>query len=267
MSSSSFQTELDVFSALCWSIGTPVAYRALKCVQREDWLALVSIKVRPADYVCAKTLYGDLQVAAFFKKFPGFDLGLDLEAKAVKSFYEGEAQCFQSNERLSPLLFDSRHYGDGVKRLIDVWRKEVSRVLGRAPLASSLAGRFGPGSTFLNIGDEITLAHKLSENYSVTSRAKAFLHSWDETAWSRYAACGLDTVGDIPVAEHHGFSLYPSDRIHAVRDVQYTRGNRFTTVPKDATKLRGICVEPSVNVFFQLAIGREIEKRMGKVLG
>jgi len=48
-------------------------------------------------------------------------------------------------------------------------------------------------------------------------------------------------------------------------DPEVVRGNRFTTVAKDALKDRGICIEPSINVFFQLAIGREIRRKLGKV--
>lgn len=43
------------------------------------------------------------------------------------------------------------------------------------------------------------------------------------------------------------------------------RGNRFTTVPKDATKDRGICVEPLGNLGVQLGIGRYLKRRLGGV--
>ncbi len=268
MTSTSFLgIERDAFLALCRKIDTPVARQAIKFVDDSNWLGLVSMRVEPAQYNCALAFLNDNQVVSFLKKYRGFCLDIDLEEKAVLSFFESESQCFRSNERLSPLLFDSCHYGERVKQFLVAWRKELRRVLGRAPLPSSLAGRFGPGSTFGNRGDLITMAHKLSEDYTATRQAKSFLHSWDMTAWSRYAACGLDTVGDTPVATHHGFALYPGESEYATRDITYVRGNRFTTVAKDAVKKRGICVEPSINVFFQLAIGEIISKRMRKTLG
>lgn len=259
--SSLFKTECDVFSALCWKIGTPVAWKALCALNRSDWKELVSIKVRPADYVCAKTFHGDNQVACFFKKFPGFDLGLDLEKQAVDSFYENEALCYHSNERLSPLLFDLDHYGSALGSFVRTWRKKIATVLRACPTGDQLVGRFGPGSTFQNLGDEITLAHKLSDHYTATRHLVPFLPYWDESAWSRYAACGLDTVGDNFVAEFKGTSYY-DDGNFATRDISYVRGNRFTTVPKDATKHRGICIEPSLNVFWQLAVGQTLSDRM-----
>lgn len=265
--STDFHTETEVFLALCWNIGTPVAYKAIKMVENDDVRGLVSIKVRSADYVCAKTFYQDSQIAAFFKKFPGFNLGYDLKAVAVETFWKCEALCYHTNERLSPLLFDFGHYGELHARVIRTWRKKIKNVLGRAPLAIHLDGKFGPGSTFRNLRDDITLPHKLSENYTSTLQAKSFLQSWDNTAWSRYAACSLDTVGDIPVAECQSFALYPGEEHFAVRDFEFVRGNRFTTVPKDASKDRGICIEPSLNVFYQLAVGREITSRMKRHLG
>lgn len=268
MTSSSFLgIERDVFLALCRKVSTPVALQAIKFVEESDWLGLVSMRVEPDDYNCPRAFLRDNQIVSFLRKYPDFDLGIDLEEKAVLTFWESERQCFRTNERLSPLLFDPCHYGERVKQLIAVWRKEIRRVVGKAPHPTSLEGRFGPGSTYDNRGDLITVAHKLSEDYTATRQAKSFLHSWDMTAWSRYAACGLDTVGDTSVAERHGFALYPGEESFAVRDVKFVQGNRFTTVPKDATKLRGICIEPSLNVFFQLAVGRKLSQRMKRTLG
>lgn len=39
-------------------------------------------------------------------------------------------------------------------------------------------------------------------------------------------------------------------------------GNRLYFVPKDATISRSICVEPTLNMFFQLGLGKIIEKRL-----
>lgn len=271
MSQSSLGIEFDSFLALCWKVGTPVAYRAIKALERRDWLWLVSVKVLPADYRCPKTYLEDAQIASYFKKYKGFDLGIDLAAQAVEAFFKLEAQCYQSNERISPLLSDLGHYGGDVKRLIVAWRKEIRRVLGGKPHLSILNGRFGPGTTFLNVGDDITVAHKLSDSYSRTNRTAPYLHIWDTTAWSRHAACGLVTqpTGFDSVGEQQGHVLYPTqDGLqHATRDFELVRGNRFTTVHKDARKDRGICIEPSLNVFFQLSVGDYISKRMLRKLG
>lgn len=262
------RTVRRAFTALCWNVGTPVAYRALKALERDDWKALTSVKVSIGAYRCARTLSGDLQIAAFFKKYPGFDLGIDLEAKATESFFASERQCYHSNERLSPLLHDQLIMGEGLCRKISDIRKEVSRVLGRCPKPAELEGRFGPGSTFRDIGALTTVPDKMSSSYTLTSKARVFLHAWDQTAWSRYAAAGLEPyrpypiIGNDQVAE--GFVQNFVDASFAPVCEDIVLGNRFTTVPKDAWKRRGICVEPSINLFYQLGVGKWISRRMAK---
>jgi hypothetical protein len=44
--------------------------------------------------------------------------------------------------------------------------------------------------------------------------------------------------------------------------VDFVRGNRFTTVDKDCEKDRGIAIEPSINVFYQLALGSALRRRL-----
>lgn len=255
------------FSELCWNVGTPFAHKALRCLRDDDWVGLTTMKVVISHYRCARTLSGDLQIAAFFKKYPGFDLGIDLEARAVQTFWDAERQCYNSNERLTPLLHDPLIYGEGVARILSLLRKKVKLALGRCPRISALEPRFGPGSTYLDVGPLITVPDKMSESYTITPNAREFLHVWDSTAWSRYAAAGLERfscrslIGNEEISP--GFGQNFEDSSYSPRIETYVRGNRFTTVPKDAWKKRGICIEPSINLFYQLGVGRVLTRRMG----
>ena len=67
-------------------------------------------------------------------------------------------------------------------------------------------------------------------------------------------------------------SCYPHSRSVVLHSVQETeqestwepvvrRANRFFTVPKDASKDRGCCVEASLNVMCQLDVGAVIKRR------
>jgi hypothetical protein len=76
----------------------------------------------------------------------------------------------------------------------------------------------------------------------VTPGSQYLLYYWHFTAWSRAL------TKDHP------------DR----SDPDSVRGNRFTTVPKDATQNRGIAVEPSINGFYQLAVGQLLRRRLSK---
>lgn len=263
-----YRDEMRVFTALCRDIATPLAEKAVKLAHKGDWLALLSIEVDPRSYTDAQTYLGDVQVVSFWKKLKGLSVpGIDPKAAAHAAFWEAERQCYWSNERLAPLLSDLGHYGEGVRQLVVAWRKEMRRTLGRAPVKGTLSGRFGPGSTFANTADSVTVVEKMTENYTRTRRTNSFLQWWDETAWSRYAACNLTLVlGDFaPRTREELVSSHDSEWM--TRDFDVVPGNRFTTVEKTYKTKRGICIEPSLNVFAQLAVGSVMSDRMKRRIG
>lgn len=265
-----FATSLEVQTllALCDEVQTPVAYKAELLIRARNWEGLVSLSCDPKQYSSAEHYLRDAQVVSFLRKHPSVPLGKDVARNnAVKSFWEAERQCYKTNERLSPLLFDLDHYGERLGRFIRLWRKEIRKVLGKVPSKSFLEGRFGPGSTFENVGDLITVADKLDDKYSTTRQTlDSFSSVWDETAWSRYAASNLTGVVSSDIDGFRGEGSTGTSHF-SVRDFNVVRGNRFTTVPKTAKTDRGICIEPSLNVYYQLALGQWLSDRLKKVLG
>lgn len=264
--------ELRIFSQLCDEVATPFAYKASKMAQRGEWLGLLSMQIRPQDYTCPRTYFQDAQVKAFWSKIEDFTVdGIDRVAAAEANFWKYEVQCYQTNERLSPLLVDASHYGEGVKQLIVAWRKELRSLLGKPPVKAAIPGKFGPGSTYANRSDAILLMDKLSENYTRTNQLASWMHAWDQTAWSRYAACGLTQAHDldeyVDESIHHQGEFFSEYGGFATRDFSIVRGNRFTSVPKNWKTDRGICVEPSLNLYFQLGLGSIIADRLGQKYG
>lgn len=249
-------TAMRCFEAICQELSTPLAHKATCLLKGKNGLRdVLGLKVNPAEYTCPKTLLEDLQLVSFFKKYEDlpFVSPADRAKKAEDLFWESERACFKTNQRLNPLLDDLGHYGERMEFFIRLWRKKVRRILGHAPSWDAIKGRFGNGATFDNKGNLTSVADKLSDYYTVTKIPRELVQVWDQSAWSRYAACGLR-----PMAEDHD----DCDPDYAIRDLSLTRGNRFTTVPKQWDKDRGICIEPSVNVFYQLGIGRHIAERM-----
>lgn len=261
------RTEIDIFHAICEKAGTPLAYKAALAVDRGEWLKVIEYSVRPESYTCPATFALDAQIVAFFRKHPGLPLGVDRKKAAVRNFWQAEQECYRTNERLSPLLFDLEHYGEAFRSLIRVWRKKVVRILGQQPPSfDELTDlmRFGPGSTFRNTGNTVTLADKLSDGYTRTSPLDVCVPYWSTTTWGRHASNGsIDVFGDYPESQHGS----NENSFYANRSFEIVRGNRFTTVPKDAKKDRGICVEPSLNVAYQLAVGTYITRCMKRVIG
>jgi hypothetical protein len=109
-------------------------------------------------------------------------------------------------------------------------RKTVGELMGPVPLRLDV--KFGPGATFRDQGVYTTVPDKITSIPTITKESLSFLPFWWESAWGRSV-----------MAEQ----LFNSPEI--------VRGNRFTTVPKDGLKRRGICIEASMNVAWQLYIG------------
>lgn len=126
---SSLGIELDTFLALCDKAGTPLAYKSGLLARAGKWRDLVLQDIDPKSYSCAATYLMDAQVVAFFRKYPGLDLGIDRKKVAIEGFFKAEASCYRANERISPLLFTRGHYGDridtlcrcGEKRCVAPW--------------------------------------------------------------------------------------------------------------------------------------------------
>jgi hypothetical protein len=240
-----------VYVALLDALASPLAEHCKVLVKNQRWDELVSIKVRPSAYDNAESYFRDAAAVSFIRKCESLPTTIDRKAVAEENFLLAERQCARSNERLAiHFLEGALDREDGLiatpegacARLIAEARKEMSKLLGKIP--SDLKGRFGPGATYGDKGRLTTIPDKMSSRPTLTTSALWFhVFQWSGTAWAQ--ACAADG-----------------------RESEFVRGNRFTTVPKDCTKDRGIAVEPSVNLFYQLGVGRAIRtalKRHGNI--
>lgn len=230
-----------VVDALCDDIATPVARLVKDLVHKGEWVELQKLKVRPSDYQCGESYLRDSIVVDLLRKAE-VDSGIDKRAAAVATFWSCEAQNAATNARLHrflprALLIECQ--GDhAVLEFIQAWRKEISLVLKSLP--DSLSPRFGKGSTYGDRGQLITVPDKMSVSPTVTQGARLLLPLWQETAWYR-------AIQDSRPWES---------------DPQTIRGNRFSTVPKTGLTDRGICIEPSINISYQLDVGRLMKDRL-----
>lgn len=182
----------------------------------------------------------------FLRKADFLDTGIDRAQVARDGFLSCERQCFHANRHLDKFLHypvletevDRRFY-----EYILVARDWVKKTLG--PLPADLSGRFGPGAVFesakWSVRQSMTSYDKLRNSPCVTSKMPSALI--DHIVWQ---------------------TAYASAWSHAcpARYFPQVPGNRFTTVPKDATKDRGIAVEPGVNIVGQLAVGDVLKDRL-----
>lgn len=215
---------------------------AVACLLRaKEYGQLFRMKVDPAHYLNAEDYFADNQATEFLRKLQ-FDVrGINREKVALDSFWESERQCCRTNVRLSRFVengpFEDPH-DERLAQFIERVRKIIDGWLGRIP--QDLALRHGPGATFEDRRKLTTVPDKMSSRPTITEQARLLLPLWEETAWAR--------------------ALLSDNSTHS--DPRTIRGNRFTTVPKDATKDRGICIEPSINVAYQLAVGGAIRRKL-----
>lgn len=236
-----------VATQLYRSLNTPRALTMELLVRHREWDQLVTMTLDPRNYLDtpsgAEKYRRDSQATDFLRKCDAVPASFDRVKSAMDSFQVSEKQCASTNYLLDCL---ATFGGESPieQALIDILskaRKIVRKVMG--PVPDSLAGRFGPGTSFELQGSAFsTLADKLWITPGVTQEASAvWRHTFDGTYWARRRL----ELG-LPYQ-------------------QRVRGNRFTTVPKDAKTDRGICVEPLGNLYCQLGVGGYLKERLARV--
>jgi len=164
-------------------------------------------------------------------------------AQAAKdSFFESERLCAGTNARISSLLFEEGLVSPDEIRIQDFLGKAkrwIRDCLG--PVPSELTCSFGPGATYGCKGFYTTIPDKIENRVEITRGSLLISPLFIEgTAWYRQLVNRQPLNGPYEIV----------------------RGNRFTTVPKTALKDRGICVEPSGNLYLQKGVGNALKKRI-----
>lgn len=232
---------VGIVSSFYSDIGTKNALWARDLLLAGDYESLVSLKVDPTGYSSWSNYLKDASAIDLIRKLD-VDVGIDRKAVALRTFYECEHQNARTNVRMSRLLNGPWTPEDMLLvESLDRMRGFIRDVLG--PLPRDLTPRFGPGVTFCRTGKQSLLPDKMAFSPSVTEKARCLLPLWQDTAWA-----------------HALFSDRPESS-----EPTTVPGNRFTTVPKDSSKDRGICIEPSINVSYQLAVGSHIRGRLKRI--
>lgn len=210
------------------------------------WREVLQESVNPVDYDSAQAFLAANAAVCFLKKnplIPGFSQK-DRKQAAMETWYAGERSCYLANERLSPSVISPLNKGCFFTRFLRDTRDGLVSILGYGPsdLEVQSSARHGPGTTFASSVANPTAADKYSEVPTITRNAIWYLSDLVGTHW-----------GDI-ISSRYSSSF---------RDcINTTRGNRHTVVPKTAKTDRSIAIEASINVYFQLAIGKCVRRRL-----
>lgn len=235
---------------------TPCSLSCFMLLKAGEFRQLLERKADPRVYVSSlpclpfpngDTYFRDNSSTSYLRKFSKLDIGIDRKAVALEAFKAAERTNYLTNRFARQLIAacDNDWAPDEVHAYVPFVQRArgiVSRILG--PLPETLTPSFGPGSTFGDRGDESTIADKIQNDSPTCCDSSFHVVSllWRDDAWWRHFSA--NSQSQMP---------------HLVR------GNRFLTVPKTALTDRPICVEPSLNVYFQKALGGVIRSRLRRV--
>lgn len=230
------------------TLNTPRSLALLILLRNGEWDQLVAMRVDPRNYLegpwGARAFASDSQATDFLRKSPLLGTERGRRESAEKTFSVCEEQCFATNQFLRLLEFPSIHESvaeTAYRGILSRARKIARRILG--PVPDDIEPSFGPGTSFELKGAAFsTLPDKLTIIPTATPEClDVFEHYFWPSSWGRERLeLGLPLPGT-------------------------SRGNRFSTVPKDSTTHRGICIEPLGNLWIQLGIGRYLKRRLSNV--
>lgn len=228
----------------------PTSLKLWLLAKADQWAEVLASKAEPEHFACPIEYAKANAAVCFLKKCPAVPSSSSSVRRqgAHDSWRAGEASCYHANERLSPILTSPLSAEVPAEFLRRVRRRLISW-LGYGPSDEEVQdrARHGPGTTFSSAAVSPTAADKYDEPITVTTGAVWHLANIVGTLWFA----------------HQARDYGPSSR----SPIQVIRGNRFTTVPKTALTDRGISIEGSLNIYFQLAIGGALRSRLRSTAG
>lgn len=209
----------------------------LRCGQADE---LANLALDPLHYDCSEAYFAAAQATCLLKKSQFISVFPDevLESKAKLQWFACEKSCFLTNRFVFKYL-NGQPIEPWVASFISKARHKMKQLVGKAPDPFELQMSFGPGATMSDPSTQSTVPDKLSSQVTLTDDAIPFLGPFLRTAWGR-------------------------DCNRRKLDGSIVRGNKFFTVPKDYSKRRTCAKEPSLNVAYQLSLGKALRKRLLK---
>lgn len=230
--SSRLKLELTTAQALCMTIDTPRALTVWLLLEHQEFEQYMDLECNPNHYNNPTSFRDDYLVTEVLKKSSTIPLEIDREQKAIDSFFESEASCRAVNDKLCSSVTRSK--------VIEKAKRIVRGVLGDLSKEDlrfvEESFRFGPGATTGVRGSGCVLSDKYDEEIHLTASLYPFYRAILGDRWWE--------IQKSPIV---------------------VPGNKFTTVPKNAKTNRGICIEPTLNIYGQLGIGALLRQRLKRL--
>ncbi len=232
--------ESSAISEFLCAIDCPRALTVLILFRNGEHEQLAKLEFNPKDYNSLVDLRSAYTATKFLSKFTGLTVSYDLDKVALEKFESFELLCKQTNKRFKDLARDPLFKGRAVWLHNAVIRK-IDRILGDYSATEIFEmPDWGPGASTLIKRRDASPAKKFRLEVGITR--------------DLYNLIPWETLSEA----------YPvwADQLVSAGFPDFQVGNKVITVAKDATTNRVIAIEPGLNMFFQLSIGRMIGRRL-----
>jgi hypothetical protein len=242
-------------SSLFSEMGGPLTKDLATLIRDKRYIELVnyrfdySLGYSLRDYQCARSIH------ALLHKQEWYNLGIDTDSVGRTKFWEMEARCKSTNEAL-----DARRLTTDTWRVISLARRKIERILGRVPLLKDLKASFGPGATTGVKSREANPLGKLSSRLACSREMFPFVGDFlaEVPLWAWSKTEGHPDVLQYLIGGENGLLFPVPIEVH---------DGKMALVPKDARSKRPIIVEPILNSFFQLGVGKMLKNRLLRSVG
>jgi len=248
-----------VVDGLCKAIDSPFARNYHDVYHGSRFRDLLDHSIDPSDYRNPQDFRDDYLLLSVLSKADFLPTGIDTKAAALLKFQAAEVQCRETNVRLRSLGNSASIYSAYTPwSILRLAALKIGNVLGPVNWDEiSTHFGFGPGSTtqvsrrhgdaYFKFG--VVRPHSTFGNLAAAWAAVRSVPRWYQSvAQLPHDCCPISSFSKD---EESLFEVVP--------------GNKVTTVPKNAKTDRIIAVEPDMNIYVQLGLGRVIQSRLRRV--
>lgn len=231
------QDHLDLVEQFYISLDTPVSLSCFILLKHGEIDQLIRKEVDPLvypDYDPA-SFADDFAAVSFLSKNRFLKGSSNKKTVALDAFFSFEKNCEVTNRTLKQRLsFGNLHPEDW--SVLNAQIRKISAILGSFRIDDVLNScSWGPGVSLSVKGADVSSSRKFDEELDITP-----------VAYRLY----------LPVL----MKAYP--KWENLSNARVVRGNRVVTVPKNAKTDRTIAIEPGLNSWIQLGLGKSIRKRL-----
>nr|URG16461.1 MAG: RNA dependent RNA polymerase [Leviviridae sp.] len=250
---------VSLTSQFCETINTPLSMRLFYIAQTQDWPKLHELELNPMDLLCdiiatrlpkgavvdydaAQRIERDVLVTQWLKKYPFVHENLHPVMTAKAAFIESEVKCRATNEKFEA----------GYGSFSTYTRKILFRA---AQIVASILEPYRPNVTQHLLNDWGAMEGEIGKKATVGNHgAKANVHE-NVNRPSIFGDSQYEATKSLLCATYDTVAMRGAHP-------RYVRGSKVDFVPKTSKTHRTICIEPTVNLYFQAALGEYIRKQL-----